>query len=271
MRHVATIASRELKALFLSPVAYVVLTLFSLLAALFFILNVAQFKMTYLTLAQMQREDQLAMMNLNDDLLTPFFGSMWVIFLLLVPAITMGLFSSDKTNSTEELLHTSPISIWDIVLGKYLAVAGFVVLLGLMLAVFPGFLFLLGDASSDTWPEVRRTLLGVLGLSLVGLMNGAVGAFASSLTRYQMLAFVLTIVFLFVIALFSIFGELASAGGVFGDMTWLGATFNYIAQVNHLDPMLRGILDTVDLGYFIVVIGIFLVLTKASVESVRWR
>ena len=85
---------------------------------------------------------------------------MGVILLFLVPGITMGLFAAEKTNGTQELLLTSPLTIWDVVLGKFAAGAGFVAILVAMIAAFPGLLFVYGD------PEVGKTVSGLLGLLL---------------------------------------------------------------------------------------------------------
>lgn len=271
MKNVFVILSREFRSLFSSPVAYIVLSLFALLTALFFVVNVISFQAYYLQLAQANQLAQLAKFNLNDELLMPFFGSMWLVLLLLIPGITMGLFTSDKANSTEELLLTSPIGIWEIVLGKYLAAAAFVGLFVVILAVFPVILFVLGAGTEGATPELGKTLSGLLGLFLTGLGYAAVGAFASSVTRHQIIAFFAALVLLFVIALFSFFGQMAEMGGTFGEHDWIANGLNYVATVEHLDRMLRGLIDTTDLTYFGVMIAAFLVMTKAAVESVRWR
>lgn len=271
MKHTWIILSREFRALFASPVAYIVLALFALLVALFFVVNVISFQAYYVQLAAENQLAQLAKFNLNDELLAPYFGSMWLIFLLLIPGVTMGLFTSDKANATEELLLTSPIGIWEIVLGKYLAAAAFVAIFVAILAVFPGILFVLGSGTEGAVPELGKTLSGLLGLLLTGLGYAAVGTFASSVTRHQIVAFFLALVLLFVIAIFSFFGQMATMSGAFGGHEWLANGLNYIATVEHLDRMLRGLVDTTDLTYFGVMIAAFLVLTKAAVESVRWR
>ena len=99
----------------------------------------------------------------------------------------MGLFAAEKANGTEELLLTSPFTFWELVIGKYLAAAVFVALLIAILGLFTGIIFLYGE------PEVAKTLSGLLGLLLVGLTYAAVGAFASSVTRNQLIAFFLAL------------------------------------------------------------------------------
>ena len=104
MRHVGIIASRELKSLFFSPVAYVVLTLWSVIAGTFFLASLLGFNERLMRAQQFQAFQAISEMNLNDHLIEPFIGSMWVILLFLLPAITMGLVASEKANGTDELL-----------------------------------------------------------------------------------------------------------------------------------------------------------------------
>ena len=261
MRHVTDVAGRELRSLFVSPVAYAVLSLFSVLAGVFFILNVAWFNDMLLRLQQFQAFDQLEMMNLNDHLITVFYGSMSVVLMFLIPAITMGLFASEKANGTEELLLTSPLTAWDIVLGKFIGGATFVAILTGIVGLFPGILFVYGD------PEVGRTLSGLLGLLLTGWVYTAMGAFASSLTRSQIVAFLIALVLMLVMLLLPAMSDLGVAAGA----SWVGDFFRYLSANAHVERLLRGLVETSDLVYYAVVIGTFALLTKAAVESSRWR
>ena len=265
MKHVGTIAGRELKSLFVSPVAYVVLTLFAVLAGFFFLSSVLQFSEVLIRNQQFQLLDQLREMNLNDWVIAPFLGVMSVVLLFLIPGITMGLFAAEKANGTDELLLTSPVTIWEIVLGKYLAAAAFVVILVAMVALFPGLLFIYGD------PEVPKTAAGLLGLLLVGLAYTAIGAFASSLTRSQVIAFVLGVVLLLLLWMLSFLADLGAAAGPTGAANSLSAFLRYLSSSDHFEQLMRGLIDTTDLVYFAVLIGSFLLLAKAAVESVRWR
>lgn len=259
MKHVASVAGRELRGLFLSPIAYGVLALFSVLAGLFFILNLAWFNELIVRLQQFQAFDRLEAMNLNDDLIREFYGSMSVVLLFLVPGITMGLFAAEKSNGTQELLFTSPLTIWDIVLGKFLAGALFVALLTLIVGAFPLLLFVYGD------PELGKTLTGLAGVLLVGWTYVAIGAFASSLTRSQVVAFLITFVLLLFLLLLPAVSDLGIAAGRVGDL------LRWASTGSHFEEMLKGLVSTSDVAYFVVMIGTFLLLTKAAVESVRWR
>jgi len=259
VRHVASVAGRELRSLFVSPVAYGALSLYSVLAGMFFILDLSWFEQALLQLQQYH--DQLAEPNTNDLLLHEFYGSISVVLLFLIPGITMGLYTAEKTNGTEELLLTRPLTIWDIVLGKFAAGAIFIAAVVAIVGLFASVLFIYGD------PEVGKTTSGLLGLLLTGWTYVAIGGFASAITRSQIAAFPITLVVLVTLLLLpgiAEFGIAGSGSGVAGTLRWL-------AVQSHFDPLLNGLVDTADLAYFAVMIGSVLVVTKAAVESVRWR
>ncbi len=261
MRHVGSVAGRELRGLFVSPVAYGVLSLFAILAGVFFVVTTVAFNEWILRLQQFQAFDQLSQLNLNDHLIGQFYHSMAVVLLFLIPGITMGLFAAEKTNGTQELLLTSPLTIWDIVLGKFVAAMLFVTLLVGIVGLYPGILFLYGD------PEVGKTASGLLGVLLVGWTYAAIGCFASSLTRSQVLAFLITLVILFCLLLVPAMAELGIAGGLPG----IAEVLRWLSTGVHFEALSKGLVDTADLAYFAVAIGSFLFMTKAVVESVRWR
>jgi ABC-2 type transport system permease protein len=265
MKHVTTIASRELRSLFVSPVAYAVITLFVLLAGFFFLSSLLQFEEYVLRMQQFQYFDQLKELNLNDHVIAPFLGVMSIVLLFMVPGITMGLFASEKANHTDELLLTSPLTMWDIVLGKFLAAAAFVTLLVVLLTLYPALLMMYGD------PELKKTFAGLLGLWLVGLTYAAVGAFASSLTRNQIIAFAFSFVLLLILWMLSFLADLGAAGGAAGSASWLTDFLRWLSTAEHFERFVKGLIDTGDLAYFGVMIGSALLLTKFAVESVRWR
>jgi ABC-2 type transport system permease protein len=265
VRHLPAIAGRELRSYFVSPVAYVVLVLFAVLGGFFFVASVLSFDANVAQAQQFQAFDFLRELNLNDHLIMPFYQIMWIVVLFLVPGLTMGLFAAEKTNGTQELLMTSPITIWELVLGKYLAAAAMVTLLVVMLGLWTGILFLYGE------PEPLKTLAGLLGLWLIGLAYAAVGCFASSLTRNQLIAFFLALVLLLILWLLSVVADLGGAGGAAAAGSQLSDLLRWLSSADHFEDLMKGLVDTRALAYFGFVIGSFLLLTKAAVESVRWR
>ncbi len=269
MKHGGAIAGRELRSLFVSPVAYVILAVFALLGGFFFLASVLAFDAQVAEaqqLVQFQGYAQLlAQLNLNDHVLSPFFGVMWIVLLFLVPGVTMGLYAAEKVNGTQELLMTSPLTIWELVLGKFLAGAIFVTLLVAMVGLLAGILFLFGD------PEPKKTLAGLLGLWLVALSYVAVGGFASSVTRNQLIAFFLAFGVLLLLWMLSFVAELGAAGGAIASDSWLSRAMRWVSSSDRFEDMVRGLLETEFFAYFAFLIGSFLLLTKASIESVRWR
>lgn len=265
MRHVGAIAGRELRGFFVSPVAYAVLTIFAVLGGLFFVLSVQSFLSNLTQAQQFQAFDFLQELNLNDHLIAPFYQVMWIVFLILVPGITMGLFASEKANGTQELLMTSPVTIWELVLGKFLAAAGMVTLLVVILGLYTGIVFLYGE------PEPAKTLAGLLGVLLVGLTYAAVGTFASSVTRNQLIAFFLALALLLILWLLSVVADLGALGAASGAGAGVSGLLRWLSSADYFEQMVGGLVDTRALAYFGFMIGTFLLLTKAAVESVRWR
>jgi ABC-2 type transport system permease protein len=236
------------------------------IAGTFFLASLIGFQERLIQLQQYQMFQQIELMNLNDELIEPFIGSMWVILLFLLPAVTMGLVSSEKANGTDELLLTSPISIWDIVLGKFLAGAGFVTVMTAIVAFFPAILFVYGE------PELGKTISGVLCLLFVSITYVAVGIFASSVTRSQLIAFVFTLVLLVMLGMMLPFIiDISMAGSGLGRESGIAQSVRWMSTGSHVDRMLKGLVDTADLAYFVISSAVFLLLSKTVIESARWR
>jgi ABC-2 type transport system permease protein len=241
-----------------------VLTLFAVLAGFFFLSGVLQFQEYVIRMQSFQAMEQLEQLNLNDHVIAPFLHVMSVVLLFLVPGITMGLFAAERANGTQELLLTSPITIWELVLGKFLAAATFIAILVALLALFPAILFTYGD------PEIGKTAAGLLGLLLVGLLYVAIGAFASSVTQNQLIAFALSFVLLLVLWMVGFLADLGAAGGAVTSDS-IGDGLRWLSTAGHFEGMVMGLVDTKDLAYFAVMAIAFLVLAKTAIESVRWR
>jgi len=196
-------------------------------------------------------------LNINQMVYSPLFHNMSIILLLMVPLLTMRLFSEEKKRQTDELLFTCPISVNQIILGKYFA-SLFVLLVMLFLTgILSIFVFSYGN------PELAPILSGYLGLFLVGAAFMAVGIFFSSLTENQIVSAILTFgaLLLFWILNWASY----SAGGM-----WKGV-LNYLSFFQHFDEMTRGIVDTTDIVYYLSFIFLGLFLTHSVIQSRRWR
>ena len=258
MRHTGTIAMRELRSLFTTPVAYVVLAGYLLLAGYFFFVGLGIFLQQLQQIQALQLHHMLEQFNLNERVIAPALGSFSIVLLLLVPLVTMRLFAEEHANGTFELLLTSPVTTWEMVLGKYLASAAVVVILVLLSALFPLLLFWYGD------PELLQTVAGLLGLLAFGLLLAALGCFASSLTRSQAIAAVVSIFGGLVLYLLGAAGQLAPEG-------LAREVLNYISIGGHFEPSLSGLVRTQDFAYYVIGTVFLLALTRLVIESLRWR
>jgi ABC-2 type transport system permease protein len=257
LRNVFTIAGRELRSLFTSPVAFVVLAGFLLLGGWFFYNLLARFSMLVSLYSSTQMGGGDAGLNLNEIVIAPLLHNLAIILVILVPMITMRSFAEERRTGTMELLLTSPISTAQLVLGKFLGIACFVSLMVATTMVYGLILSLYGN------PEIPVMLAGYAGLLLLAFTLVAIGLFASSLTENQIIAAVTGLVAM--LLLFIIAWPANAAGDV------LGPVLEYLSVMEHFDTMVRGILSSSDLIYFTSMIAGWIFLTQRSIESLRWR
>ena len=258
IRSVGLIYQRELKSYFSSLTAYVVIIMFLLITGYFFYTLLATFSIVSF---QAQTDPMLAkqyqLLNINETVVRPLFGSISIIMLLMTPLLTMRLFAEEKKSGTIELLLTFPINDIDVTLGKYLAC--FTVLMSMLLltATYPILLIVLGD------PEIKPILTGYLGLVFMGAAFVSLGIFASSLTENQIVSASISFGMLFFFWLISYSVQLVSAG--------LGKVLGYLSINTHIESLSKGVLDSEDIIYYLCFIVMFLFLTLRSLEANRWR
>jgi ABC-2 type transport system permease protein len=257
VRNVLTIAGRELKSYFVSPIAYVVLTGFLLLGGWFFFNLLARFNLLLTIYSAQQNPQVLQRLNLNEFVIAPLLHNLSVVLVILVPVITMRTLAEEKKAGTYELLLTSPLRISEIVIGKFLGSFVFVALMVALTGVYPVILFAYGN------PETGVVLGGYLGLLLLATSFVAVGVLTSSLTENQIIAAVSCLVSL--LLLYIIAWPADNAGET------IGAVLRYVSLTEHFAQMVKGVIDSKDLVYFASVIVLALFLTHRSVETIRWR
>lgn len=257
MTPVQAIFTKELRSAFVSPVVYVVGAVFLLCYG---VLSYALVQIAgTLALRQMQFQGGAAQLNLNELVLRPTFY--WAGFLLLIvvlPILTMRSFAEERKLRTFELLATSPIGINEIVVGKFLSV--YAIFLGLLslTGIVP---LILSLFSSFNWNPV---FTGYLGLALLGGLYIATGMLASALTENQIVAVLVS------------FGLLVSfwltgiIGANLGDTT-IGNALSYLSFSEHFDRLVRGLVDTKDLVYFLSSMALMLFLAHRVTESHRWK
>ena len=253
------IARQELKALFVSPIGYVVLSLFSVLEGWFFFNHVNRFNDLVAAGLMSRRPDALNQINLQRFVVEPLFSEILMLLMIFLPAITMRLVAEEKKQKTMELLLTCPLRTSEIILGKYLSVLTFMgVMLGLTL-IHPGLLFVFGRPGPDILPLVT----GYAGLFLAGACILSVGLFASCLTENQIVAFVLTV---FLSHLFSMISWPAPLiGGATGDL------LRALSVKDHTMSLVRAFIDTRGLIYLTSFSFFWLFLSHRVIEGSRVR
>lgn len=255
MKALWSITKKELLSYFTSPIAYVVIAVFTLLSGFFFYSLISWFNMVAIQI--LQNPYYYQQVNINQMVFAPLFNNLSIVLLLMLPVISMRLFSEEKKMGTEELLLTSPISVTQIILGKYLA-SLIVLLTMLVLSAIPTILtFIYGN------PEPLPYFLGYLGLFLLGAAFLGLGVFWSALTENQIVSAVLTFGTLL---LFWVLSWAAySAQGLWQDV------LSYLSFFEHFDNMTRGVFDTSDLAYYLSFAFFGLFLTHSVIQFRRWR
>ena len=246
---------KEMRLYFTSPVAWVVFTIFLLIAGYFFYSIFAFF-----TLASMQSMMNPQMgrdLNVTDSVMRPLFSNVSVILLLLLPLVTMRLFAEERRAGTIELLLTYPVRDGAVLAGKYLAAFALYAIMIALTLLYP--LIVVYFARLEWGP----IFTGYLGLLLMGATFIAVGVFASSLTENQIVAAITTFGALLI---FWILGWSADyAGGT------AGKVLQFLSILEHNDSFSKGVLDTKDVLYYLNFTLLALFLTLRSLEARRWK
>jgi ABC-2 type transport system permease protein len=254
MRNILTIARKEINAYFQSPVAYVLIGAYAAMFGYFFWSLVYFFVRASM---QAQITGRAMPMNLNELVIRNLLGNCGVLCLFMVPILTMRLFAEEKSRGTMELLLTSPLRDWDILLGKWV---GAVVMYGSLL-LFSGlnlvFLFVHGN------PDWKPIAVGYLGLLLQGAAMLALGMFLSSVTQSQVAAAFSTFVLLLLLWIFEWMSNM--------DQNRLTEILTYMSLLRHNEAFIKGVLDLKDTLYYLSVSFFGLFLTARSLESLRYR
>jgi ABC-2 type transport system permease protein len=256
MKNVLAIAQKELKSYFASPIAYIVIGLWSLLYGYFFVAILSFFVRQSMQMGQFGMGGAQAM-NINQQLIRPVLQNVTILVLFLMPMVTMRTYSEEKRSGTIELLLTSPLTDLEIVFGKVL---GAMALYGCMLAVtfiHIGLLFVYGH------PEWKPIVVAYLGLLLLGGCFISVGLFISSLTKNQIVAGMVTFAVFLLLWIITWIGSFS--GPTVDKIT------QYLSIVDHFDDFGKGVIDTTHLIYYVSFITFGLFLTAKSVDSERWR
>ena len=255
MRNMLAVAQKEFKSYFASPIAYIAIGLWALLYGYFFIAILQYFVRNSLQMGQFGMQQQA--MNVNQQLIRPLLQNVTIMILFTLPMVTMRTYSEEKRSGTIELLLTSPLTDFEIVMGKFL---GAMALYGVMLLVTMIHIALLFVYGNPEWKPIVTAYLGVL---LLGGCFISLGLFISSLTKNQIVAGMTTF------AIFLLFWIITWVGSFSGPT--VDKLTQYLSIIDHLDDFTKGVVDTSHVIYYLSFITFGLFLTVKSVDTERWR
>ncbi|MBF4507736.1 Gldg family protein [Flavobacterium sp. JLP] len=250
MKTIYRIAKTELNTMFYSPVAWVVLVIFSIQSSWKF----------FDTLERFEKGQKIGqhMDNLSQILFSGFSGlftEMQNYLYLYVPLLTMGLISREINSGSIKLLLSSPIKIKDIVLGKFLAIASYCLLFIAILGILAGVAYF----SIDNL-DIKFVLSGLIGLYLLVCTYAAIGLFMSCLTSYQVVAAISTLV---VLAGLNFIGKLWQGVEYVKDITY------FLSISGRANEMIEGLIVSKDVFYFVLVSSLFIVLSIYKLQTGR--
>jgi ABC-2 type transport system permease protein len=245
---ILTIAKREFRSMFLSPLAWVILTVVQIILSWSFFSTIDYFFSIQADLGTMKNAP-----GVTDLIATPLFEVASIILLMIMPLLTMRQISEERRNKTITLLLSAPVSLSEIVIGKYLSLLFFIVILLFLIVLMPLSL------SIGTELDFYKLSAGALGLFLVLSAFSAAGLYMSSLTDNPMIAAASTFGLLLFLWLLNNNASANDSANV----------LSYLSLHSHLTPLLRGILNTQDIAYFLLFILSFITLTIRQLETQR--
>jgi ABC-2 type transport system permease protein len=254
--NIGAIVKKEWQHYFGSPIAYAALFTWNALFSVFFL-----FALDYFLRVSMNPEGGMGgpRPNINEWIFRPTMMNMAVVALFVTPMLTMRLFAEEQRQGTWELLATSAITDWQIVLGKFFGALG---VYALMIATSL-LNFAVVFAFAEPKPEWKPVLTGGLALLLIGASFISLGAFLSTLTKNQIVAGILSFCLFLGIWTLSWLDDPTSSAPI--------RVLAYLGPTGHMEDMVKGVIDSKDVIFYLSFIGFGLFLTQQSVESRRWR
>lgn len=242
------IYKRELRAYFKSPIGYIFIGLCVLVAAIFF---------TVINLA----------VGYTD--MSAFFSNVSVVYIIVIPILTMRSLAEERKNRTDQLLMTAPVQTSQIVMGKFFAAVTVLLITCVVMLIFPLILRIYGNVA------LGEICIGYLGLFLLGTLFVSIGIFMSSLTENQVVAAVSTGAVLLLLWFMSAFsGQIASAfttGFMAKLASMIANLLNFFAVTTRFQDFTMGVLNFVPIFYFVSIAFLFVFLSSRVVERRRWK
>jgi ABC-2 type transport system permease protein len=245
---VFTLAARELRSLFLSPLAWAILAAVQALMAYFFLWYLQEFTEVQPQLMLIENAP-----GVTQWVIMPLLATAAIVLLVVAPLLTMRLISEERRNQTLSLLMSAPVSMSEIVFGKYLGILGFFFIMVALIVLMP--LSLLFGTSLD----MGMFAAGVLGLALLLASFAAVGLYMSTLTSQPAVAAISTFGVLLML-------WIANLGNTSTDKDSL---LSYLSILQHYQAMMKGIVNSGDVVYYMLFIGVFLALSIRHLDAQR--
>jgi ABC-2 type transport system permease protein len=253
MSNTLAIAQKELKSYFASPIAYIIIGFFALLYGVFYVVAVTFIAQQSMGLGMPGQQT----ININEMAIRPLLMNVSVVALFVLPLVTMRTYAEEKRTGTIELLLTSPLTDFQIIMGKFLGAMALYTVMLAVTGIHVAVLFIYGN------PEWKPILAGYLGLLLMGGSFMSIGLLISSFTRNQIVAGMMTFAVLLLLWVVSWLGE--SAGPTMREV------LTRLSITTHFDDFSKGVIDTKHVVYYVSLIAFGLFLTAKSVDSERWR
>ena len=241
MKNIIAILTKELYTYFVSPIAYFVFFVFTAITGFLFTGN-----FFYVLNSQ----------ESSDVVMQYSFGQMSVILLFFTPALTMKLFAEERKSGTIELLLTSPVTDTEVVLGKFLASWGLLLIMLLLTLLFPILVTPFGQL------DIGPLISGYLGLLLLGSCFLSLGLMISSMSKNQMVSALTSFGLLLTLW---VIGLLSDRAGKVGDL------LSYLSIIEHFEDFTRGVVSLKHAAYYLSFTFVCLFATVKSVESSKWR
>jgi ABC-2 type transport system permease protein len=249
MSMILTIATREFKSLFISPLAWTVLAILQCLLAYLFLTQVETFTLIQPKLANIDGAP-----GLTDIVVTPLYGNAGIILLLVTPLLTMRLICEERRNKTLTLLLSAPISTVDIIIGKYLGSLGLLLLLVCLITLMPLSLLIGGEL------DMGKLFANFLALLLLVSAFTATGLFMSTVASHPTIAAMGTFGILLLLWI------LDWSAGMKEQRSEL---FEYLSILRHFQNLQSGLISSVDISYFLLFTATFILLSIRSLDNDR--
>lgn len=248
MNNILTIAGKELRSLFASPMAWVILAMLQVLLGLFFANGVDRyFQAMQMAMPPEQR------MGFTAFVVPQVFGVAVLVLLTAVPLLTMRLIAEERKSMTLVFLFSAPVSLFEIVAGKFTGIMAFIsVVVGLLLAMAL-------SMHAATEIDTAHVLTNALGMWMMAAAFCALGIFMSSLTQQPIIAAIISFIALLGLIIIDSFAADPES------------PLNYLSLMRHFEPLSQGMLNTADIAYFVLFTATFLVLTVRRLDADRLR